>query len=328
MLLAGDVGGTKTHVALFTARGTRLRLVEEQRLPSREYRSLTRLVQAAIGRHAGRFQAACFGVAGPVVNGQWCEATNLPWRIDAQALARTLRTPRVHLLNDLEALAYSVPHLPRTQLFTVSRGRPVAHGAIAVIAAGTGLGEAALCWDGTGYRAMPSEGGHTEFGPRTALEIELLRHLQQRFRHVSYERIVSGPGKINLYEFLRDTGRGKETAALRARLRASDYSAGISEAGLDGTSALCAKTLEVFMSIYGAEAGNLALKVLATGGVYVGGGIAPTLLKKFQDGTFMRGFVDKGRFQRFMRQLPVHVILEQRAGLWGAARYAAQLAAR
>lgn len=328
MLLAGDVGGTKTHVALFEGRGASLRLVEERRLPSRDYRSLTQLVQAAMGRHAGRLRAACFGVAGPVVNGQWCTATNLPWVIDAKALARTLRVPCVHLLNDLEALAYSVPHLPRTQLFTVNRGKPVARGAIAVIAAGTGLGEAALVWDGAGYRAVPSEGGHTEFGPRNSIEIELLRHLQKRFGHVSYERLASGPGKVNVYEFLRDTGRGKETAALRARLSAGDYSAGISEAGLDGTSALCAKALDIFMEIFGAEAGNLALKVLAGGGVYVGGGIAPTLLKKFKDGTFMRGFLDKGRFQRFMRQLPVHVILEQKAGLLGAARFAAQLAAR
>lgn len=326
MLLAGDVGGTKTHVALFETQGRGLRLCYEQRLSSRDYPNLLALVRTALPGHTGRLHAACFGVAGPVINGQWSEATNLPWIIDAKALARALRVPKLHLLNDLEALAYSVPHLPRQQLHTVNPGKPTPRGAIAVIAAGTGLGEAALIWDGQGYRAVPSEGGHTEFGPRNALEIDLLQYLQQRFGHVSYERIASGPGKVSVYEFLRDTGRGKETAALRQKLRTGDYSAMISTLGLEGSSSLCAKTLDVFMSIYGAEAGNLALKVLATGGVYVGGGIAPTLLAKFKDGTFMRGFVDKGRFKRLMQQLPVHVILEQKAGLLGAARFAAQLA--
>jgi glucokinase len=328
MLLAGDVGGTKTHLALFAARGAQLRLLEEQRVSSRDYPSLLALVRAALGSEGRRVRAACFGVAGPVIGGRWSQATNLPWRVDAQALARTLRIPRVHLLNDLEALACSVPHLKPSQLVTINRGKPARHGAIAVIAAGTGLGEAALIWTAQGYRAVASEGGHTEFGPRNALEIDLLRYLQKRHRHVSYERIVSGPGKISIYEFLRDTGRGTETAALRQRLRAGDTSAMISEAGLDGSSALCANTLNLFMEMYGAEAGNLALKVLATGGVYVGGGIAPTLLPKFKDGTFLRGFIDKGRFARFMKQLPVHVILEQRAGLLGAVRYAARLAAR
>lgn len=328
MILAGDIGGTKTHVALFTVRHGHLTLLHEHRVISRHYPSLEALIKTWLTREHGRVTAACFGVAGPVMNGR-CVGTNLPWVIDANVLRRALNVKSVSLINDLSALAYGIETLPPKAFLTLNRGTPQLQGTIAVIAAGTGLGEATLVWDDRRYRAIPSEGGHVDFAPRTDLEVELYRHLRSRFGRVSYERIVSGPGKVNVYDFLKQTGRfGKEPSWLVREFKEHDKSAVISKMALNGRSPLCKKALDLFVSIYGAEAGNLALKTLATGGVYIGGGIAPTILQKLKSGAFMKAFKEKGRLSSLLSRIPVRVILEQKVALFGAAHYAARHNAR
>jgi glucokinase len=320
VVLAGDVGGTKTNLALFTNQAGRLQPIAQRSFPSRQASGLEAILKEFLQGDTVRLAGACFGLAGPVVDGR-CQATNLPWVVDANSLQRALGCNAVGLLNDLEATAYGIQTLAPEACVVLNAGHPQPRGAIAVIAAGTGLGEAALIWDGSRYRAVASEGGHTDFAPRNELEIELLRDLGKQFGHVSYERIVSGPGKVGVYQFLRETGRGAEPEWLAGLLRAGDPSPVISEMALNGRSELCAHALKLFVSIYGAEAGNLALKYLARGGVYVGGGIAPTILPMLQDGTFMRAFADKGRFSALLSDIPVRVILEERTALFGAAHY-------
>ncbi len=324
MLLAGDVGGTKTLVALFALQRGRPVLTVQHQVRSREYADLEALLKAFLAGRRVRLAAACFGVAGLVANGR-CEGTNLPWTVDVRRLQAALGTKTVCLLNDLEAMAYGIDALPARSFLVLNRGQALADGTRAVLAAGTGLGEALLVWDGQRYRAIPSEGGHVDFSATNETEVELWRYLHARFGHVSYERILSGPGKVALYEFLRDTGRGREPRWLTRQLAVRDPSPVISELAVSRRSPLCVKALELFVSIYGAEAGNLALKSLARGGVYVGGGIAPTILPILRRGAFMRAFMDKGRFSSLLRRIPVRVILEPRSGLFGAAWYAAQL---
>lgn len=321
MILAGDVGGTKTHLALFDRAGETLKLVSHRRVVSRDYPGLEAIVSELITQEKATVTRACFGVAGPVLNNR-CEATNLPWVIDAKRLQRGLKLESVELMNDLEALAYGIASVPPSGFSVINPGVAQPHGAIAVIAAGTGLGEAALVWDGQRYRAMASEGGHVDFAPRTDEEVELFRYLRERYGRVSYERVLSGPGKVNIYKFLKDTGRGQEPEWLTKLLAEGDASAVISEMALARKADLCIKALNLFVSLYGSEAGNLALKVLATGGVYLGGGIAPTILPKLTDGMFMKGFTEKGRVSGMLSKIPVSVILEQKAALYGAARYA------
>ncbi len=327
LVLAGDVGGTKTDLALVDRVGKRLVPVVQHRLESRSYRRFEDMLKAFLGSEPVDISAACFGVAGPVVGGR-CRATNLPWVIETRALQRMLGIDRVGLLNDLEAMAYGVQTLAPDSLVTLNSGRPQPRAAIAVIAAGTGLGEAALIWDGLHYRAMASEGGHADFAPRTELEVQLWRHLRRRYGHVSYERVVSGPGKLAVYDFLRHVMKAKEPAWLKARMARADHSAVVSEVALEGRWRPCVKAVELFASVYGAEAGNLALKVMATGGVFVGGGIAPTILPVLKRGPFMDAFVDKGRLSGMMARIPVHVILEPKTALLGAANYAWRLSAR
>ncbi len=322
MILAGDVGGTKTEVALLTPRRGKLAIVAQRRVASADYPSLEAILREFVAAQRAKVTAACFGVAGPVVNGR-CQATNLPWVIDASTLQQRLKIKRVTLLNDLAAMAYGVLTLPPKSLAVLNAGKPQPRGTIGIIAAGTGLGESALVWDGRAYRAVASEGGHCDFAPCTELEDELLRYLRHRHGHVSYERIVSGPGKVAVYEFLREKRIAPEPEWLAKRLAAGDPSPVISEVALEGGAELCVKALELFISIYGAEAGNLALKVLATGGVYIGGGIAPTIVPMLKNGVFMRAFVDKGRLGKLLASVPVRVVLEPKAGLLGAAAYAA-----
>ena len=248
---------------------------------------------------------------------------NLPWVIEAQALARQLGLDAVTLINDLEANAWGIAALGPDDVLILNTGAPAAQGNASVIAAGTGLGEAGLFWDGERHRPFSCEGGHTDFAPRDALEIELLRHLMTKFGHVSYERVLSGPGLRNIYEFLRDSGRGEETPAVVEAMRDQDVAAVIAQAALESRSKLCVDALELFVSIYGAEAGNVALKFMAIAGVYVGGGIAPKIAGKLQDGAFMRAFVAKGRMQPLLESMPVRVILNPKTALHGAARYAA-----
>jgi glucokinase len=322
MILAADVGGTSSRIGLFEVDGGRLRAVLEAVYASGEHRGLDEIVRAFLSTHRPQVDRACFAVAGTVIGGR-VVTPNLSWTVDAQALARELDLPAVGLLNDLEANAHGIPALEDHDLLVLNPGAPGAAGNRAVISAGTGLGEAGIYWDGREHHPFAGEGGHSDFAPHTDLEVELLVHLRGKFgAHVSWERVVSGPGLTSIYEFLRDSGRGIEPAWLRDALRTGDPPAVISLGAREGTSALCAQALDLFVSAYGAEAGNLALKVLATGGVYVGGGIAPKIADRLKR-TFMDAFVAKGRLERLLEAMPVRVILNDRAALLGAARWAA-----
>ncbi len=326
MILAGDVGGTKTLVGLFEQEGSRLRSVREATFSSEEFGALEEILQRFFGKESRPvLRSACFGVAGPVVEGR-SKTTNLPWELDESSLAAELQVPRVKLINDLEAAAHAMSHLPPTELAVLQRGLK-RKGNIAVIAAGTGLGEACLYWDGKTHHAIGSEGGHADFAPRTDQEMDLLRCLLPKFAgHVSYERLLSGDGLYNIYQFLRDGGRGIEPPWLAEQLEESDDPpAVISEVGLAGKAPLCTEALNLFSSIYGAETGNLVLKFLAVGGAFVTGGIAPKILATLQNGSFVSGFIDKGRFSELMRNSEVHVAMNLKAPLIGAAQFALRL---
>jgi glucokinase len=323
LILAGDVGGTKTILALFEPTSSGVRQVRDAVFHSGAGRSFDDMVTEFLGPESGALHAACFGVAGPVIGGR-AQITNLPWLLDEAALAALTKAPRVKLLNDLEATAYGVLFLRDEDRGVLNAGTtPERKSNIAVIAAGTGLGEALLYTDGTHFHPVASEGGHADFAPRTDEEIELLRYLRGRFRgHVSYERVLSGPGIYNIYCFLRDAHGAPEPAWLAENLASGDRSATIAESGVAGSDPLCVKTLELFSVVYGAEAGNLALKCLALGGVFVAGGIAPKILPVLRNGSFMRGFTDKGRFAPLVERLPVSVSLNPRTALLGAAHFA------
>jgi glucokinase len=321
VLLAGDIGGTKTSLALFSReRGPYTPLAKET-FPSGHYPSLEALAQEFLGSVELPISKASFGVAGPVVEGR-AKITNLPWQMEEARLGAALKVPSVSLLNDLEAIAHAVPTLSGSDIHTLNTGRTVEHGAIGVIAPGTGLGEAFLAWDGHRYRVHASEGGHTDFAPVNDLQVELLRFLLARGDHVSYERVCSGRGLPNIYTFLRETGRYAEPSWLTERLAASlDPAPVITQAALsaeDGNE-ICRATLELFVAIMGAETGNLALKLMANGGIYIGGGIPPRILHILDDGHFMQAFLTKGRLADMLREIPVHVILNPEVALFGAA---------
>ena len=327
MLLVGDIGGTKTLLETWAAEpGGRVVPVRQQSFPSGEYRSLEEIIAryrtAAPGE---KFEACCFGVAGPIREGR-CKVTNLPWEMEEASLAAACGAGRVKLLNDLEAMAYGMLFVAADKFVTLNEAASVRGGHCAVIAAGTGLGEAFLAWDGVAYHPMASEGGHADFGPRTELEIGLWRFLQGKYgSHVSYERILSGAGFYDLFLFLRSTGEFRETEELTRRLEQGEPQPVISELGLAGRDPLCAKTVELFCEIYGAEAGNLALKCVGLGGVFIGGGIGPRLRSAMTGGAFLRGFLDKGRFSNHLRSVPVRMSLDPQTPLLGAANYALRL---
>jgi glucokinase len=321
MILAGDIGGTNTRLAFLEERGGRLTPVAEGRFASREHASLEAVLGKFIASHPLPITCSCFGIAGPVRHGR-CDATNLPWLVDSNLVAHELGLGRVGLINDLEANAWGIAVLEAADFAVLNEGSSDASGNAAIISAGTGLGEAVLYWDGKQHRPFASEGGHADFAPRTELEIELLRHLLTQHRRVSYERLVSGPGLLNIYRFLRDTGHAEEPAWLAEKMRRQDPSAVISQEALANTTPLCAQALDLFVSIYGAEAGNLALKVMATGGVFLGGGIAPKILPKLQASTFLEAYTTKGRMSPLVQSMPVRVILNDKTALLGAARFA------
>ena len=326
MLLAGDIGGTKTNLAIYTPQdGPRLALLEAT-FPSARYLSLEAIVREFLSRIDLRVSCASFGVAGPVVEGR-ATITNLPWEMEETQLAAALDLKSVRLLNDLEAIANAVPLLGADDLHTLNEMDPMPEAAIAVIAPGTGLGEAFLTWNGTRYEAQPSEGGHADFGPSNKLELGLLAYLQDIYGHVSWERVCSGLGLPNIYTYLKAQGYAEEPTWFADKLAAAkDATPVIVENALHGTKCeLCVATLNTFVSILGAEAGNLALKTLATGGVYLGGGIPPRILPALSGGIFMQSFQNKGRFAELMIRLPVHVILNPKAALLGAARYGLEM---
>lgn len=322
MLLAADIGGTKTDLALFSREtGPRAPLAHAQ-YHSTNYADFETMVREFLADIAMPVRYACFDVAGPVVAGH-AHLTNLPWEVDAAALQRDLKLEAVWVLNDLVAIAHAVPLLTPDDLHTLNVGTAVAGGAIAVIAPGTGLGEAFLVWDGAGYRAFPSEGGHANFAPATDTEISLLRYLQQRFDHISVERVCSGIGIPHLYDFFRDSNAAPESPELAAQLTAAeDQTPLIIESALHLTAPdqLCQTTLDTFVSILGSEAGNLALKVLATGGVYLSGGLPPRILPMLDSGLFIQAFQRKGCLSEMLARIPVHAIIKQVA-LFGAASY-------
>lgn len=326
MILAGDVGGTKVHLALYDFTEGRLTHTRDKQFPAKEYAGLEEIVREFLG--TGKVSAACFGVPGPVRDGR-LRLTNLPWTIDRREISSDLGIDHVFLINDLEANGYGVAELSQDQIYTLSEGDASQVGNRGLIAAGTGLGEGILAWNGRIHVPYPSEGGHTDFGPRNEQQIELLRFLQRKYNgRVSYERVVSGMGLTNIYEFLRNGLGMEEPAWLAERMaEAHDANSVITELALSAKSEICEKALDMMVSIYGAEAGNLALKVLAVGGLYVGGGIAPKILEKLKDGTFIKAFQDKGRLSQLLINMPVRVILESRAALMGAAAYAEARAA-
>ena len=324
MIIAGDIGGTKTNIALFETDGRSVGAkLAEQSFPSALYASLEAILEEFNATHPSDITHACFGIAGPIVE-SYVETSNLAWTVSASHLAEALRLERVGLINDLEATAYGIRLLNSSQLYTLSEGDGVERvGHRALIAAGTGLGMAGIFWDGEHYRPIPSEGGHIDFAPRNEIEMELLLYLQEKIGgHVSYERVLSGPGFFQIYSFLRDRRYDEEPEWLAAEIEGGDPSAAVSKAALEKSSGLAVKALDVFVDIYGAMAGNLALLLKPAGGLYVGGGIAPKILDKLRDGSFMRAYRDKGRLSYVIESIPVRVILEDRTALYGAAHYA------
>ncbi len=326
MILAGDVGGTKVHLALYDFTNGKLSHTRDERYPAKDYSGLQEIVKEFLG--ADKVTSACFGVPGPVRDGR-LRLTNLPWTIDSRELATGLDIQHVFLINDLEANGYGIAELSSDQIYTLSEGDASQMGNRALISGGTGLGECFLVWNGRIHVPYPSEGGHADFAPRNEDEIELFRFLRQKYNgRISFERVVSGMGMRSIYEFLRDIKGIDEPKSLAEKIAAAeDANAVITEMGLAAKSELCEKTLDMFVSVYGAEAGNLALKILSVGGIYIGGGIAPRILEKLKDGTFLQAFRDKGRLSQLLINMPVRVILESRAALLGAAAYAEARAA-
>jgi len=322
MILAGDIGGTNARLAFFDVTDGRFRLVSASVFPSHEYSGLDQIVSKFVDSSNLRPDSACFGVAGPVRNGR-VEASNLPWVIDSKRLADELKLKNALLINDLEANAWGIAALAPQDLVALNQVKGTPMGNQAVISAGTGLGEAGMYWDGKRHHIFASEGGHSDFSPRNELEIDLFRYLSARYGHVSYERIISGPGLVNVFHFLRDTGRGTEPQWLTDEMSHADTAAAISRAALNGSCPLCEQALDLFVSVYAAEAGNLALRLMAVGGVYLGGGIAPKMLPKLSGPLFMHAFAGKGRMQPLLETVPVRVITNDKAALIGAARCAA-----
>ena len=318
MVLAGDIGGTKTNLGLFHLGKKRPVPKVIRTYASRETSSLLSILEKFLERHPVAIAGACFGVAGPVKNGR-CKTTNLPWDVSERKLQNRFGWDRVRLINDLTATAYAIPLLTGRELFSLNQGRRSKGENLGLIAPGTGLGMALMVWKDGSYVPVASEGGHSDFAPQNKTEMALWEYLQVRLGHVSVERVLSGPGLFIVYCWLKFTGQGTEPAWLGERISKSDPSRVISEAALVEKEPLCVKTLDLFASILGATAGNLALTGLTRGGMYLGGGIVPKVLPKLQESFFMKAFVDKGRFRPLLEDTPVRVILNDKAALLGAA---------
>jgi glucokinase len=321
-LLVGDIGGTKTALGVAQTDGESVTITEPKRYPSAAFDSLDQIVRRYCGETGLICRFAAFAVAGPIQDRR-CETTNLPWILDADALEASFGFAGVYLLNDLEAVAWGVDALGPSDLAVIHPGEGSGTGNACVVAAGTGLGQAGLYWDGVRHHAFATEGGHTDFAPADDLEFALLSHLKMRFGRVSWERVVSGMGIANLYEFLL-TRHGGEPAWLRKAINeGGDTAAAVAQAAADERCPLCVETMRLFLRLYGREAGNMALKQMALGGVFLGGGIALKNLSSMRNGQFLEGFFDKGRMEPLMRQMPVKVILQPHTPLLGAARFMA-----
>ncbi len=323
MILAGDIGGTKTNLALFEHKDKRLNIIAQHQFSSREFSDLNEVIMLFRQKTSlPSVDAACFGIAGPVIDGR-CRTTNLPWDITTSDLQEHLGIQKVRLLNDLEATAYGMLYVPEDEFVDLNpKGRQM-DGNRAVIAAGTGLGEAMLYYDGSVYHPIGSEGGHSDFAPLTPQQDALLKWMRNRYPgHVSFERILSGPGIYTLYEFLVENDFSAQPASMLNIPEGKDRSAMVSECALKEHNPLCMEALRLFAEIYGAEAGNLALKSMSLGGVYIGGGIAPKILQILANNHFMNGFLSKGRFNEMLQAMQVKVSLNPETALLGAAYYA------
>jgi len=321
MILTGEIGATRTRLAAFETEGNNLQRVVEKVYMSQEHSGLREIVDAFIKAEGIPAHSACFGVAGPVRSGR-SKISNLPWIIDSRELATQLKLPSVGLINDLEAYAYGVDALMDKDFVTLSEGAKDSEGNRAVISARTGLGVAGLYWDGFRHHPFACEGGHADFAPRNQLESELLAYLQNKYGRISCERILSGPGIKNIYDFLHDTGKAEEPDWLKEELRvAPDPPALISQLALANKANICDQTLSIFVSIYGAETGNCALYFMSTGGIFLGGSIAAKIVPKMQDPLFRQAFLDKGRMSTLLEEMPVKIVLNDDAGLLGAARF-------
>ena len=321
-VLAGDIGGTKTRLAVLDVQGTHLETLAERSYASGSYSGLEEIVQDFLGNTRAGCRQACFGIAGPVQHGR-ARVTNLPWIVEEQALAVSFGFERVALVNDLEANAWGITALRDNDFCPLNAGSPAAAGNACIVSAGTGLGEAGLYWDGQRHWPFACEGGHANFSPSSNLEIALLKYLRERFGRVSWERVISGKGLENIHDFLRSHRGVPAPSWLREELAEGDAAAAISRAALDNRDSLCAEALDLFIRLYGVEAGNHALKIMATGGVYLGGGIAPKNLQRFKGPLFMQGFLDKGRMQPLLEAMPVKIILNDRTALYGPALFLA-----
>jgi glucokinase len=329
MLIAGDIGGTKTDLAIYSSEGGPHTPLAQTEVHSADYPSLQAIVREFLSQTKMSVDVASFDVAGPVINGH-VKTTNLPWVLDERTLANELNLKAAHLMNDLEAVARAVPALRAQDVITINKGEPIANGPIAIIAPGTGLGESFLTWDGSQYLAHGSEGGHSDFAPTDERQIRLLQYLLPRFGHVGVERVCSGIGVPNLYEFLRDEEKiAERPEAAQLIASAKDHTKAIVEAALDPQhpSDLGLATVDLLVSILASEAGNLALKVLATGGVYLAGGVALHLVEFLQKLQFVQTFTRKGRFKELMERMPIHIITT-RAALVGAAAFGLQSLSR
>lgn len=322
-ILSGDIGGTKTKLAIFDVQAMTLKAVVEQTFASADYASLDSQVEEFLKTVDIDCKIACFGIAGPVRNGR-CAATNLPWVVDAEKLGSYFGFGAVHLINDLEANAWGIAALKKDDFFVLNEGAATAQGNVAIISAGTGLGEAGMYWDGVAHRPFATEGGHTDFSPGSDLEHRLLEFMARRMDHVSWERLLSGPGLVNLYEFLCDYHGQSPPDWLREQMQNADPAAAISSAATQERCTLCMQVLDLFVHLYGVEAGNLALKLMATGGLYIGGGIAPKILQHLKGPEFMHAFTAKGRMRSLLDAIPVKIILNERTALLGSTVYAAK----
>ena len=322
MILAGDIGATRTRMAAFQAEANKLALVVEKTYKSQEHSGIAEIITAFVQTEGIPVHTACFGVAGPVRSGR-SKISNLPWTIDSRELAAQLRLNSVGLINDLEAYAYGIDALESKDFVTLSEGiGDDAEGNRVVIAARTGLGLAGLYWDGFRHHPFPCEGGHSDFAPKSDLEAELAHYLREKHEHVSCERILSGPGLKNIYEFLRDTRKADEPDWLKQQMsQAPDQPALISQLALEKKVAICDQALDIFVGVYGSETGNCALNFLATGGVFVGGNIAAKIAARMREPIFMNSFLNKGRMRSVLADIPVKIVLNDNCGIIGAARY-------
>jgi glucokinase len=327
-VLAGDIGGTHTRLRLAQCEDGCCCTLRDQHFLSQEYAGLAEILREFLKNESRPIDTACLGVAGPVqesAQGQSVQVTHLPWRFESAALARRLGIARVRLINDFQAIGYGIETLNDSDLVVLQPGEPVRHGPRAVIGAGTGLGQGLLVWQQDHYEAIATEGGHADFGPTDELQIDLARYLMRSAGQASYELILSGSGLVRLYLFLRERSEAPEAAAVAAAMKSGDPAAAITQAALELNDPLANKTLDLFVNIYGAQAGNLALTAGASGGVYIAGGIAPKIISRLADGRFLRAFLNKGNMSSYVRTIPVQVIMNPEVGLLGAVQVARRL---